>query len=110
MRIRRDSAFIASVLFTMALLCLVPWTWRYAFLDQTAIPIDESVPGFGIAMLHKASPMLKTAFLVFSLFWSLFPHLDVDTFSLLRAYANRVEFMATTASAAATARHRPAGP
>jgi hypothetical protein len=34
----------------MALLCLVPWTWRHAFLDQTAIPIDESVPGFGIAM------------------------------------------------------------
>jgi hypothetical protein len=28
MRIRRDSVFIASVLFTIALLCLVPWHWR----------------------------------------------------------------------------------
>lgn len=48
MRIRRDSVFIASVLFTIALLCLVPWSWRYAFPDQTG-RIADIVPNFEIA-------------------------------------------------------------
>lgn len=48
MRIRRDSVFIASVLFTIALLCLVPWSWRYVFPDQIA-RIADIVPNFEIA-------------------------------------------------------------
>jgi hypothetical protein len=48
MRIRHDSVFIASVLFTIALLCLVPWSWRYVFPDQIERTADI-VPNFEIA-------------------------------------------------------------
>jgi hypothetical protein len=48
MRIRHDSVLIASVLFTIALFCLVPWSWRYVFPDQIA-RIADIVPNFELA-------------------------------------------------------------
>jgi hypothetical protein len=62
MRIRRDSVFIASVLFTIALLRLVPVSLLYTFPDQTARSIGASYPDFGFSA--QAMSNLGTASLV----------------------------------------------
>ena len=61
MRLRRDGVFISSVLFTIALSCLVPWCWRFALAgrDKTALEALDAgyraaahtMGDFGIACL-----------------------------------------------------------
>jgi hypothetical protein len=46
MRIRRDSLFISSVLFTIALLCLVPWILRAALAGHDRVALQALDAGF----------------------------------------------------------------
>lgn len=50
MKIRRDPVLIASVLFTIALLCLIPWSWRDALADRDARSLENLDAGWQIAM------------------------------------------------------------
>jgi hypothetical protein len=49
MRIRRDSVFIATVLFTIALLCLIPRHWREVSFSREVGPLESLDAGFQLA-------------------------------------------------------------
>jgi len=46
LRIRRDSLFISSLLFTIALLCMVPWSLRAALADHDKVALQAFDAGF----------------------------------------------------------------
>lgn len=49
MRFRRDLVFVSSVLFTIALSCLVPWCWRFASAGRDKIALEPLDAGYRAA-------------------------------------------------------------